>query len=145
LANGSWQDTNERAYRYNIKHCPEDTRIVYAAPQAPSAPAVDALTEDAVEQAFKEWFATAGIWNDAITGRAWKAACAWMQKAHPAPAPKAPALSVEQPLTDEQIETLIRMHFITMKDDEGQGLHPYYKDAFRDGAKFARALLSRLP
>jgi hypothetical protein len=54
--------------------------------------------------------------------------------------PKAPAPSVEQPLSDEQIETLIRMHFITMKDDEGQGLHPYYKDAFRDGAKFARAL-----
>lgn len=44
-------------------------------------------------------------------------------------------------LTDEQWETVIRMHFVSMKDDEGQGIHPYYKDAFRDGVKFARALL----
>jgi hypothetical protein len=54
LANGSWQDTNERAYRYNIKHCPEDTRIVYAAPQAPSAPAVDAGARDE-RAAFEAW------------------------------------------------------------------------------------------
>lgn len=42
LANGSWQDTNERAYQYNSKHCPEDTRIVYTAPQAECAPRADA-------------------------------------------------------------------------------------------------------
>lgn len=29
--------------------------------------------------AFDSWFKTAGIWNDAVTRRAWKAACAWMR------------------------------------------------------------------
>lgn len=56
LANGSWQDTNERAYRYNIEHCPEATRIVYAAPLAneaskPAEPtSYDGLTEEFADE-----------------------------------------------------------------------------------------------
>jgi hypothetical protein len=45
LGNGSWQDTDERAYRYNIEHCPEDTRIVYAAPPAQTTLTTEQITD----------------------------------------------------------------------------------------------------
>ena len=53
--------------------------------------------------------------------------------------PAAPAPAV--PLTDDMVEA----EFVSRGDDKGQGLHPYWKDAFRDGFNFARSQLSAAP
>ena len=45
------------------------------------------------------------------------------------------------PLTDEMVEA----EFVSRGDDKGQGLHPYWKDAFREGFNFARSQLSAAP
>lgn len=45
------------------------------------------------------------------------------------------------PLTDDMVEA----EFVSRGDDKGQGLHPYWKDAFRDGFNFARSQLSAAP
>jgi hypothetical protein len=33
-------------------------------------------------QAFEAWFKTSGFWNNAITEKAWRAACAWMRESN---------------------------------------------------------------
>ena len=45
------------------------------------------------------------------------------------------------PLTDDMVE----VEFVSRGDDKGQGLHPYWKDAFREGFNFARSRLSAAP
>ena len=45
------------------------------------------------------------------------------------------------PLTDDMVEA----EFVSRGDDKGQGLHPYWKDAFREGFNFARSQLSAVP
>ncbi|MDR6389162.1 hypothetical protein [Paraburkholderia phenoliruptrix] len=97
-------------------------------------PCAASLAAPSVEQdehaervaAFKGWFSTAGIWNNAITKRAWLAACEWMQASAASTATAAP-----QGLTDERINELARTHLVAGDDGEIFGLE-----------KFARALLA---
>jgi hypothetical protein len=42
---GDWRDQDEAAYLYNAKHCPQDTRIVYAAPPATPSDKQEAVGE----------------------------------------------------------------------------------------------------
>jgi hypothetical protein len=60
--------------------------------------------------------------------------------------PSAPAQPEQhRALSDEQWTDAIRKHYVSLGDDEGQGVHPYYKAAFKDGVNFARALLASSP
>ena len=45
------------------------------------------------------------------------------------------------PLTDDMVE----VEFVSRGDDKGQGLHPYWKSAFREGWHFARAMIAASP
>lgn len=51
----------------------------------------------------------------------------------------APAPAV--PLTDDMVEK----EFVSRGDGRGQGLHPYWKSAFREGWHFARAMIAASP
>jgi hypothetical protein len=62
---------------------PQEDCNLYTTPLANEAskPAPSVEQDEHAERvaAFKGWFSTAGIWNNAITKRAWLAACEWMQ------------------------------------------------------------------
>jgi hypothetical protein len=54
-------------------------------------------------------------------------------------------MSEKVTLSEDQWTDAIRKHYVSLGDDEGQGVHPYYKAAFKDGVNFARALLASSP